>query len=66
MGIHHRTSRGWSEDRILWMPLRRAMQYAHAAWISEGIRTDWRHATAEEAQSAQALYERLKPLTRHG
>lgn len=48
------------------MPLRRAMQYAHAAWISEGIRTGWRHATAEEAQSAQALYERLKPLTRHG
>ena len=57
---------GWSEERILWMPLRRAMQYAHAAWISEGIRTGWRHATAEEAQSAQALYERLKPLTRHG
>jgi len=48
------------------MPLRRALQYAHAAWISEGTNTDWRNASEEESGEAAALYNRLKHLTKHG
>ncbi len=55
---------GWSEERILWMPLKQALQYLHAAWVSEGISTEWRVLAANERNEAQELYNRLHYLTR--
>jgi hypothetical protein len=57
---------GWSEDTIIWMPLKRTLQYLHAAWVSEGIKTTWRHQSGEGEAEENALYQRLKYLTRHG
>ncbi len=54
---------GWSEERILWMPLRQSLQYLHASWVSEGIATEWRVLAANERNEAQELYERLHYLT---
>ena len=56
---------GWTEEYILWMPLRKTLQYLHAAWISEGVATEWRSVSEEEEAEAQSLYNRLKHLTRH-
>ena len=55
---------GWTEDYITWLPLRRTLQYLHAAWISEGVTTEWRSVTEEEEAEAQSLYLRLKHLTK--
>ncbi|MBR2145796.1 MAG: hypothetical protein IKW19_03245 [Akkermansia sp.] len=57
---------GWTEEYILWMPLRKTLQYLHAAWISEGVATEWRSVSEEEEAEARSLYNRLKHLTRHG
>ena len=57
---------GWTEEYILWMPLRKTLQYLHAAWISEGVATEWRSVSEEEEAEARSLYYRLKHLTRHG
>ncbi|MBR5879231.1 MAG: hypothetical protein IKY91_06715 [Akkermansia sp.] len=57
---------GWTEEYILWMPLRKTLQYLHAAWISEGVATEWRSVSEEEEAEARSLYHRLKHLTRHG
>lgn len=57
---------GWAEETILWMPLRRSLQYLHAAWISEGVTTGWRTATEGEEAEAARLFSRLQHLTRHG
>lgn len=57
---------GWSEDTIIWMPLRKTLQYLHAAWVSEGVNTEWRFATAGESREADELFQRLKYLTKHG
>ena len=54
---------GWSEETILWMPLKKALQYVHAAWVSEGLTTDWRSAAEETAAERELLYQRLKYLT---
>lgn len=40
----------------MWMPLRKTLQYLHAAWISEGVITEWRSVTEDEAAEAQSLY----------
>ncbi|MBP3500400.1 MAG: hypothetical protein J6J97_09965 [Akkermansia sp.] len=56
---------GWTEEYILWMPLRKTLQYLHAAWISEGVATEWRSVSEEEEAEARSLYNRLKHLTRH-
>ncbi len=55
---------GWSEESIIWMPLRKSLQYLHAAWISDGVHTDWRFTTEQDNAEAQKLYERLLYLTR--
>ncbi len=55
---------GWTEDYIIWMPLRKALQYMHAAWVSDGLATAWRSDSEEEAHDAGILFERLKYLTR--
>lgn len=55
---------GWTEERILWMPLKKSLQYLHASWVSEGIATEWRTLSAHERHEAQALYNRLHYLTR--
>ena len=55
---------GWTEDFIIWMPLRRALQYMHAAWVSDGLSTAWRTDCEEAARDAGRLYERLRYLTR--
>ncbi len=55
---------GWSEESIIWMPLRKSLQYLHAAWISDGAHTDWRFTTEQDNAEAQKLYERLLYLTR--
>lgn len=57
---------GWTEEYILWLPLRRTLQYLHAAWLSEGVATEWRSVSEEEAAEAHSLFNRLKPLTKHG
>ncbi len=59
---------GWQEETILWMPLRRALQYLHASWVTEGVTTEWRVLAGTEVHEAQALYNRLHYLTRkeHG
>ena len=54
---------GWSEESIIWMPLRKSLQYLHAAWISDGVHTDWRFTTEQDNAEAQKLYERLLYLT---
>ncbi|MBQ7024566.1 MAG: hypothetical protein IJN29_13370 [Akkermansia sp.] len=56
---------GWTEEYILWMPLRKTLQYLHAAWLSEGVATEWRSVSEEEEAEARSLYNRLKHLTRH-
>ena len=56
---------GWHEEYITWLPLRRTLQYLHAAWISEGVTTEWRSSTEDEEAEALSLYNRLKHLTRH-
>lgn len=55
---------GWSEESIIWMPLRKSLQYLHAAWISDGVHTDWRFTAEQDNAEAQKLYERLLYLTR--
>ncbi len=55
---------GWSEEAIVWMPLRRALQYLHASWVTEGVATEWRVPTGSEIHEAQALYDRLHYLTK--
>ncbi len=59
---------GWDEQTILWMPLRRSLQYVHASWVAEGVATEWRTATGTELRDADELYQRLHYLTRqsHG
>ncbi len=59
---------GWSEATIMWMPLRRALQYLHVSWVCEGISTEWRALTGAEISEASELYQRLHYLTRkqHG
>ena len=57
---------GWDEQTILWMPLRRALQYLHASWVTDGVATEWRVLTGSEVQEANELYNRLHRLTRHG
>jgi len=57
---------GWTEEYILWLPLRRTLQYLHAAWLSEGVATEWRSVSEEEAAEAHSLFNRLKHLTKHG
>ena len=46
------------------MPLKKALQYVHAAWVSEGLTTDWRSAAEETAAERELLYQRLKYLTK--
>ena len=50
----------------MWMPLRKTLQYLHAAWLSEGVATEWRSVSEGEAREAASLFNRLKHLTRHG
>lgn len=38
---------GWSEDRILFMPLGRLAQYQHCLFRRNGIRTRWSNATPD-------------------
>ncbi len=57
-------STGWTEQTILWLPLKRALQYLHCHWISEGLTTDWRSSSAERLEDLNQLYNRLKHLTR--
>ncbi|MBR5196266.1 MAG: hypothetical protein IKW48_09045 [Akkermansia sp.] len=57
---------GWTEEYIMWMPLRKTLQYLHASWLSEGVATEWRSVSEDEAREAESLFNRLKYLTRHG
>ncbi len=57
---------GWTEETILWMPLKRSLQYLHAAWLGEGVDTGWRTAAAEEEAETARLFAKLRYLTRHG
>ena len=49
----------------MWLPLRKTLQYLHAAWLSDGVATEWRSVSEEEAAEAASLYNRLKHLTKH-
>ncbi len=55
---------GWDEETILWMPLKRALQYLHVSWVCEGVATEWRVLTSSEVNEAHELYQRLHYLTR--
>lgn len=55
---------GWQEETILWMPLRKALQYMHASWVADGLVTAWRSESEEESIEAASLMARLKHLTR--
>lgn len=55
---------GWQEDTILWMPLRKALQYMHASWVADGLATSWRSESEQESIEAASLMARLKHLTR--
>ncbi len=59
---------GWTEETILWMPLKKSLQYLHVSWVTEGVSTEWRALTGAEMNEANALYQRLHHLTRrqHG
>ena len=49
----------------MWLPLRKTLQYLHAAWVSDGVATEWRSVSEEEAAEAASLFNRLRYLTKH-
>ncbi len=57
-------STGWDEEKILWMPLRRSLQYLHAAWVNLGTATEWRSDSECRQQDFASLFEKLKHLTK--
>ena len=49
---------GWSEERILFMPLARLAQYQHCLLRRNGVRTDW----SSSAVGIPALREQMEGL----
>ena len=49
---------GWSEERILFMPLARLAQYQHCLLRRNGVRTDWSRGEA----GASTLREQMEAL----
>lgn len=50
---------GWTEERILFMPLSRLAQYQHCLLRRNGVRTGW-SLDYGEGQSSQAKFEWLQ------
>jgi hypothetical protein len=50
---------GWSEERIMFMPLARLSQYQHCLFRRNGIRTRWANSIQGESLS---LKDRLADL----
>ncbi len=56
---------GWSEDRILFMPLARLTQYQHCMFRRNDIRTTWSVPTGEcEGESAAEEFARKRDAWR--
>ena len=49
---------GWSEERIMFMPLARLAQYQHCLLRRNGVRTNWSASGSEHG----TLREQLKAL----
>jgi hypothetical protein len=46
---------GWPEEKILFMPLARLVQYQHCVLRRNGVRTIWSHAEQEEPSPREFL-----------
>lgn len=55
---------GWDEQTLMWMPLRRSLQYLHAAWLNLGTATEWRTESEESTHEKALLFEKLRYLTK--